>query len=94
MVGLRRCCKPLVHRNSEILQGPPPQEPNAWSMPSLKKKKAVECTYRIIPRGRLSQCCIILSQFHPSPNDDLVQQQRLPIGINTLVTRVVVRPKQ
>jgi len=42
----------------------------------------------------LSQGCIELSQFHPFPNDDLVQQQRLPTGSNTLIARVVVGAKR
>jgi len=59
--------------------------------PAEAKKKN---TYRIVPRRRFGQSCIILSQFHPFPNDDLVQQQRLPTGSDTLVGRVVVGPNR
>ena len=93
MVGLRRYYRRQVHRSSGILQRPLPQGPNSQSVSSLKKEeKAAQNAHRIIPRRRLGQRWIILSQFHASPNDNLVQQQRLPLGSIPAVFRVVVGP--
>ena len=38
MVGLRRCCRPRAHRNSEIPPGPLLQEPNSRSVSQLRNQ--------------------------------------------------------